>query len=352
MKKYIIIGNAQSVHMIKWVKQLVNYFDVYVISSTGTHKDIQAVVKDSNIFNLNVQVKEEGGNTGLLRKYNKVRKIIKKIDPDFVNSHYITSHGFLAALIKKTTGLKFKLIQSAWGSDILVTPFKNRFYYGITKFCLNSADLATSDSEYMTKVLNGISPVEVSTFIFGIDRLPDVDISEKDENLFYSNRIISGNYNIDEVIRFFKRVSEINPDAELLISNDGPDREKIVNLTKELGLDNRVIFKGFVSLEAQVALYKRAQFYISIPTSDSTSVSLIEAMAFGCIPVVSDIPANKEWIKNSENGIIYYSETGFEELQNLLKNKDTVFKENRRIVAQRAIFPESIKKYVEIINKL
>jgi glycosyltransferase involved in cell wall biosynthesis len=352
MKKYVIIGNAQSVHLVKWTKELVKYYELFVISSTNTHKDIRAIVPGSNIFNLNIQVKESGGNLGLLKKYFSVKKILKKIDPDFVNPHYITSHGFLAALIKKTTKFRFKLIQSAWGSDILVTPFKSKIYYLLTEFCLNTSDLVTSDSEYMTKVIKDIFPVQTLTFIFGLDKLPQINIKEKNRSLFYSNRMLSENYNIDKVIRLFHKISATNEDARLLISHDGPKRHELEKLVKDLQIGDRVKFKGFLSHVDQISLYRKSQFYISIPTSDSTSVSLIEAMAYGCIPIVSDIPANKEWIKEGRNGIIYDPQTAFEQAEIILSKQEQIMIENRKIVEKRAIFPKSMKLYVETINKL
>jgi glycosyltransferase involved in cell wall biosynthesis len=352
MKKYILIGNAQSVHVLKWVKELIKYFDVYIISSTSTHNEIRLVLPKKNIFDLHLLVNDDGGNSGLFRKFFKVKHLVKKIDPDFVNPHYLTSHGFLAALIKKTTRLRFKLIQSAWGTDILVTPFKNKLYYQICKFCLNSADLATSDSEYMTKVIHNISPVKTSTFIFGLDQLPHVDQLEKDINLFYSNRMLTENYNIDEVIRLFHKISMTNKAARLVISHDGSKRMELKKLVKELELDDKVAFKGFVSLEDQSSFYKKAQFYISIPTSDSTSVSLIEAMAFGCIPIVSDIPANHEWIVREKNGLFYNPNTSSHDIEKILLKKDQIFAENRKIIEQKAIFPKSMKTYIETINTL
>ncbi len=352
MKRYIIIGNAQSTHIVKWIRELVKYFDVYVISSTTTHKDIREIIRDSNVFDLKIPVKEEGGNVSLLKKFFVVKKIIIKINPHFVNPHYITSHGFLAAIIKKLTGLKFKLIQSAWGSDILVTPFKNPFYYNITRFCLNSADLTTSDSEYMTKIIKKMSKVKVSTFIFGIDKLPDIDIAIKDENLFYSNRMLSPNYNIDDVINFFKKIADENPKAKLIISHDGSKRSELENLVKRLKLTGKVSFKGFISLGDQKLFYSRSAIYISIPTSDSTSVSLIEAMAYGCIPMVSNIPANREWIDDGNNGIFYNPGISYEDIQRMLAKKKFVFDKNRKIVSERAIFPKSFKEYVETIKKI
>ena len=352
IKKYVIIGNAQSVHLVKWVKELINYFDLYVISSTSTHKDIRAIVQDSNVFDLDVPVKEDGGNLGLVKKYFRVKKIIKTIDPDFVNPHYITSHGFLATLVKKTSNLRFKLIQSAWGTDILVTPFKSKIYYNLTKFCLNASDIATSDSKYMTDVINDLSPVQTMTFIFGLDKLPEINLEEKDPNLFYSNRMLSENYNIDQVIQLFGKITETNKNARLIISHDGTKRHELEQLAKELEIEDKVKFKGFVSLADQISLYKKSQFYISIPTSDSTSVSLIEAMAYGCIPIVSDIPANREWIFEGTNGIFYNPQNTFNEVNTILSIKEQIFSENRKIVEKRAIFPKSMKEYVETIDKL
>jgi glycosyltransferase involved in cell wall biosynthesis len=351
MQKYLIIGNAQSVHVVKWVKELVKYFEVFVVSSTTTHQDILEIVPLEHILDLRLPVKGDGGNISLLNKFFIVKRFIKKVKPDFINPHYITSHGFLIALIKITTNLKFKLIQSAWGTDILVTPFKSKLYYQITRFCLNAADLATSDSEYMTKVINDISGVKTSTFIFGLDKLPDVRPEDKNSNLYFSNRMLSENYNIEEVIRLFRKIFIKNDKSRLIISHDGNKRQELEQLSKELQLEGKITFKGFVSLEEQLAYYKEARFYISIPTSDSTSVSLIEAMAYGCIPIVSDIPANREWIVDGENGIYYHDQLSFTLLKDIQKKKDQIFKKNREIIEEKAIFPKSIKEYVNLIQR-
>jgi glycosyltransferase involved in cell wall biosynthesis len=47
-----------------------------------------------------------------------------------------------------------------------------------------------------------------------------------------------------------------------------------------------------------------AQVYVSTSLSDSTSVSLLEAMAAGAFPVVTDIEANREWIEDGRNGFL------------------------------------------------
>jgi glycosyltransferase involved in cell wall biosynthesis len=276
MKRYLIIGNAESVHLVKWVKELVQYFEVYIISSKNTHPGIKALVPEYRILNLDLSISESGGNIKLLFKVFSIKNAIKKIKPHYINPHYITSHGFIGALIKKFTAYRFILIQSAWGSDILVTPFKSKVYYRITRFCLRQADLATSDSETMTSELKKIHTVKTLTFVFGLDKLPDMSYDEKETGLCFSNRALSDNYNINSIIDFFYRLRENDNRFRLFISNDGPMRKQLEEKVRVDGQSENITFTGFLSQKEQNEIYRKAQFYISIPDSDSTSVSLID----------------------------------------------------------------------------
>ncbi len=352
-KKYLIIGNAENTHMLKWVRALAGYFDLYVLSSKNTHESIHELLPRDHIIDLDLDLSEEGGNYKLILEYFRIRRIIRDIQPAIVNPHYITSHGFLAALAKRFSRRRFLLVQSAWGTDILVTPFRNRVYHRITRFCLKTADLATSDSLHMTDVLTGIYPVSTLTFSFGLEEMPDFDLAEKDLHLYYSNRMLSPNYNVDEVLRFFREILDADPDARLIIAHDGAERRNLESRAGQLGLENRVSFKGFVGEKEQAANYRKAGFYFSIPTSDATSVSLLEAMAYGCIPIVSDIPANREWITEGLNGIYYRKgKTLATDLIKAAKKSREMAAKSREIIKERAIFPDAIRKYVDHLNTL
>jgi glycosyltransferase involved in cell wall biosynthesis len=52
--------------------------------------------------------------------------------------------------------------------------------------------------------------------------------------------------------------------------------------------------------ETLAAWLGRADVYLSASHSDSTSVTLLEAMAAGAIPVVTDIDGNREWVADGE----------------------------------------------------
>jgi glycosyltransferase involved in cell wall biosynthesis len=68
-------------------------------------------------------------------------------------------------------------------------------------------------------------------------------------------------------------------------------------------------FRGTLSSEEIARELRAADVYVSTSKSDSTSVSLLEAMASGAIPVVTDLPANREWITDGENGLIVKERT-------------------------------------------
>ena len=138
----------------------------------------------------------------------------------------------------------------------------------------------------------------------------------------------------------------------MIISHNGDKRQQLLNQVRDSGLEDKIQFVGFVSEQEQINIYKKAQFYISIPLSDATSVSLLEAMAYGCIPIVSDIPANHEWIVGEENGIFYEeNKTGKDDIYQAIKIKTAIANKNRKIIKQRAIFPDAIKIFVARLNK-
>ena len=62
--------------------------------------------------------------------------------------------------------------------------------------------------------------------------------------------------------------------------------------------------QGRLGAGALAGELRAADVYVSTSRSDSTSVSLLEAMACGIPPVVTDIPANREWITEGRNGLL------------------------------------------------
>ena len=60
-----------------------------------------------------------GGNVALLRKLPRFARWLRRVRPDWVHAHYLTSHGTLAWLATAVLGAPGRLVGSAWGSDVL-----------------------------------------------------------------------------------------------------------------------------------------------------------------------------------------------------------------------------------------
>ncbi|MEF3254243.1 MAG: glycosyltransferase family 4 protein [Deferribacterales bacterium] len=348
MKRYLLVGDGSSPHLLKWVKGLSKEFDLYLFSFNPIMDELYRFVDNKKLYSAQMNLNQKGGNYSVLGGLPLLNRVMEKIDPDIVNPHYITSNGFVVVLLKKLYKYRYKIISSCWGSDILVTPQKSFLYKIITKYILKNSDMVTSDSAYMTEKIKELVNIDVLTFPFGVESLPEK--REKDINLFFSNRMLKKNYNIDKIIESFAIYRMRNSDARLIIANDGYLKDELVQLVNRLSLNEVVSFVGFLSKEEQEDYYSRAMFYLSIPDSDSTSVSLLEAMSHGCIPIVSDIPANKEWVEDGVNGFFFTD--GFKNIINDFNLLKEMSEKNRQIIEEKGLWKKNIDRFIKVIYEL
>lgn len=348
MERYLILSDGKSMHTLKWAKELKKYYDVYILTFTDFIEEFVQSFAEDRLYSLHTKISANGGNYKVISLIPEVVDIIQQINPHVVHAHYITSYGVVSAIIKKLYRIPATLILSTWGTDILVTPHKNKLYWYITRFALSQADIITSDSHAMSDEIKLICNRQALTFPFGLEKFPACMIEDKDEFLYFSNRSLGKNYNIDKIIIFFAELVRENQKRKLIIANDGPQKEDLMNLVGELGLTDNVNFVGFLNREQQNQFYAKSQFYLSIPTSDATSVSLLEAMAFGCIPIVSNIQSNREWIINNFNG--FYINDSVESLERLFRNKERIYDTNRLIIKEKALWENNIKIFLKQLN--
>ncbi len=351
-KKYIIFGDASYPHIYKWYQQLKDDYDVYVVTF-GKKKFIK--YKYEKLYSLELNMSSSGGNKQVLKSLVKVYKIFKEIKPSIVNAHYLTSYGFIAALISKV--LKFYLVQSTWGTDILVTPNKNKTFKLLAKFSLNSADLISSDSLSMTKVIKKLSNKEVITFPMGIEKSLLTNTYDKYEDFtFLSLRTLNENSNIDMIINAFYKFHKVNKNAKLIIAHKGHKERVLKDLVKSLDLNNNVSFVGFLNNEELVYNMKKSHVYLSLLTSDALSVSLLETIACGCIPFVSNVEGNLEVIKNNENGFIIDNENELYSIMNkVYKSYDIIVKDinkiNKEYIKKNALIDNNFNFYKKSLNE-
>jgi glycosyltransferase involved in cell wall biosynthesis len=119
-----------------------------------------------------------------------------------------------------------------------------------------------------------------------------------------SNRQLQAIYNIPHLIRAIPIVLKEEPNARFIIAGVGSERENLERQVKNLNISSSVQFLGWVIHEEMPKLLSEADIYVSTSLDDGTSISLLEAMASGAFPIVTDIPSNREWISDGENGFL------------------------------------------------
>jgi glycosyltransferase involved in cell wall biosynthesis len=292
-----------------------------------------------------------GGNGALLKQLPRVARWLKQVDAQWLHAHYLTSHGTLAWLAQRCFGVRGRLVGSAWGSDILVTPQRSALMRGVTRRVLRACTLTTSDSQVMAARMRELGAGEVMVFPFGLETLPP-ETGAKDEQLFFANRGLEPIYRPQRVLQQFAALA--GSEGRLVVANDGRLRAALEQQAAELGLAGRVQFVGRLKPDDQSQWYAKARWYLSLPESDSVAVSVLEAMAHGCVPILSDLPANRELVRDGDNGLIAPETGGLDAsaLAPLEARADAVAAANRAWVQQHALFPPCVEAFVARLRAL
>ncbi len=234
----------------------------------------------------------------------KIRDIYGSFKPDIVHVHQLNSFAYYT--VKALKRFDSPIVATAWGTDVLVSPSKSWVLRKMVKFILTHATAFTSDSAFMAQRMRDLVPtkkLDITVCNFGV---AEPIYSLPKENVIYSNRLHKPLYRVDKIIEAFRhfRATSEGRTWKLVIAATGTETEKLKLLARDLGVDDAVIFAGWLEREANMEWYARSKVWVSIPETDATAISLLEAMYYGCYPVVADLPASHEWIKDSINGRI------------------------------------------------
>lgn len=345
--RLVLFGDGESPHLLKWARALAPRVELHVASSRGLAPALAELVAPERTLVLGQATKFEGGNAALLKTLPTLVRWLRRVDADWINAHYLTSHGTLAWLARKA-GVRSQLAASAWGSDILVAPRNSRALRFVTSRVVRDAVVCTSDSRHMAERMRELGARDVMTFPFGLDALPEAP-GAKEPWLFFANRGLEDIYDPHRVLTLFAGIASEQSEARLVVANSGSLSDALKQQAAALGLADRIEFVGRLDAATQSAQYARARWYVSVPRSDSVSVSVLEAMGHGCIPILSDLPANRELVRNGVNGLILpegQQVLTVATLARLQGDADAIATANRDWVAANALFAPCVDAFV------
>ena len=107
---------------------------------------------------------------------------------------------------------------------------------------------------------------------------------------------------IDLLIRAMSLIQERVPRAKALVVGDGPERERLESLCKELKVEEGVIFCGFVPEDKLPLYYKLADLYLHTAKEETLGLSVMEASSYGKPVVTVDEGGPRETILQGKSG--------------------------------------------------
>lgn len=332
----------------------------YVFAAIGYGGNAEKTLKERgfevHILNRNFSIKN-------LSNIWAVYKLIKKINPDVVHTAAAEAnfHGIIAA---KLAGVKMII-----GEEIGI-PNHSKTAQWVFRQVYTLANKVIGVSEAVKNHLVKIKeiPETKGVVLYNPVSLPNlVKVSNLDKvkatlensnleklkafNIVYVGRLEKVK-NVTTLIKAFAQIE--NQNSQLTIVGDGRERQNLENLTKELGLSDRVRFEGFQSEPAQ--FLSAADLYVLPSYSEGFGIAAVEAMFLKVPVLATNIGGIPEFITDGENGWLFNPNDEVE-LANKLRTLSrlealTRLKQVGEKGYQSAINTFTVEKYVKSLEEI
>ncbi len=110
--------------------------------------------------------------------------------------------------------------------------------------------------------------------------------------------------NLFELIQAFSLIS-IKQDCYLHFVGNGPSQRELKESAEEIGVLSKVVFHGWRVKTELRDLYRNGTCLVNPSHCEGMPNSVLEAMACGLAVVASDVPGNRDVIKDGYTGLLY-----------------------------------------------
>ncbi len=284
------------------------------------------------------------------------RRLAREIQPDLVHAGPVQTCAFIAVLAGCSP-----ILCMSWGFDLMKDVERGRWWQFVTRYTLKRCDYFTSDARVTRDkaIAYGMDPQKTVVFPWGVDlerftpAPREKPVGQNERFTLFCNRSWEPNYGVDVLARAFVLLTRQQPDLDLVLLAGGSEGPRIRQILESAGVLERVTFAGQVSQADLPPYYRVADLYISPSHVDGSSVSLMEALACGLPCLVSDIPANQEWITEGKNGWLFPDgDAGklAEKIQTVLENRSSLAelcRQARQTAQEKANWPQNVQKLLQ-----
>jgi len=362
--KICYIGNAKSIHIKRWAK----WFD------ERGHEVHLITDKPENIEGVRIHKVILGRNPmTFIIEAMQVKKLVHKINPDVLHAHYASSYGFFGAFSNY-----HPFIVSVWGSDVLREAKESKIKRMAVKYVLKKADVIVPTAQFMknylkkefrlpeNKIVRIPWGIDLKTFHQGYEKevkqlKEKLGISNKSP-IIISNRHLSPKYEIQTIMESIPYVIKKYHSAMFIFIRGNGSKEfekEMIKLAKKLGVVNNVILISRYVSPREMAIYLNiSDILISIPKTDQFAGSIMEGMACGVIPIVSNIEAYKQYLVDGKNAFFVSPNSPKELAKKIIycikhpEIKEGFYRMNKSIIEENEDFRKNAIKMEKLYKEM
>jgi glycosyltransferase involved in cell wall biosynthesis len=187
--------------------------------------------------------------------------------------------------------------------------------------------------------------VNVEDYPFSVSKIP--------HSLIYIGRLTELK-RVSSLIESISMVRNKFPEVKLHIVGDGPKHEEVRRKIEELDLFQNVLMHGYLPEREKIELLSSSAVYVSNSIFEGFGIPLVEAMATGTVPVVSDIEGHRFVFQDDNVGYLVKStEEMAAKITDLLGNETERLRlatNGRRLVEQKWTWANVARRYREFID--
>ena len=286
---------------------------------------------------------------------------------DIIHVHWPFPHiifGLIMKMIKQKP-----LICSFHGGEIIFLENMPLFLKIIFKFLFNFSCFYTVNSSFtrrkLLKFIGYRKKKRIRVIPFGItlrEIKKERKIKRENIRILFAGRLIERK-GVHILLESFAKVNKSFVNTELVIAGDGPLKEKLIEITKKLGIEDKVFFKGHLTSDELEKEYSEADIFV-LPSihdtrgdTETLGVVLIEAMEYGIPVIASDVGGIPDIVKDGYNGILV-PEKDVDALANaiirLIEDKELrekFIKNAKKYIKEKFNWDKIIEKLEKIYNK-
>lgn len=309
-KKLMILGPANSIHLLRWCNDLKDgEFEIIIATQ---HDIIYEFDKSIKIYKLKYK-----GILGYYLNKKNVKSIINKENPDIIHAHYASGYGTTLRLTKT----RVPSILSIWGSDIYLFPKKSIIHASLIRKNLQFANHLASTSRDMEIEIKKYVDKNVYLTPFGVD-INHFQSKKEKNNEYLTIGTVKGMkdvYGIKYLIDSFKLLSDdndLNYKLKFLIVGGGPKLEEYIEYAQKKNIE--IEFTGQIDYQHLPDYFNELNIYCAPSLSESFGVAVLEASSCQLPVIVTNVGGLPEVIINNKTGLLIEPRSSIE-LYNSIK---------------------------------